>query len=674
VAGFARYTEIDMPEGGTMQFQSRHAPTQRVSMLALACAAFACAASQLACNALDDSTASQSRRIVPTDMRPAIQQDTPPPPLSGGTLGVTRDGRFAIVADEARDRISIVGLRPPSWLGDISIPGSRPGRVVEGAAGTAFVVLRDAGAIASIRTSDVTLLAQHEVCAAPRGLAYDGAKDQLHVACASGLFVTLSTTGEILESVKLPNDLRDVVVERGNVWVSRFRSAEVLRLDSDGNIAEWLKAPPVTLARADARQFSQNLELFEARVGWRLAANPAGGVLLVHQRATTAEIALSVPDDGSMPYGGGNSAFGCSSGIQRSAVTAFDVGGRVTSVSNVGLTLPVDMSLSADGRAFVIGAGRQDFGAPRSTFVQIDGVGFSSGFSGPGSDLEAGSVVFFDAGAVQEPEVCHTNGIGGQQALGGPEQYVVSVAADPLASGAFFVQTREPAQLVVSNDRGNATPISLGGASVADTGFDLFHRNAEAGISCASCHPDGTDDSHVWNFEGQGLRSTQPLDVGLAGTAPFHWDGSLPEVGVLMGEVFVNRMGGTHESAERLGSLERWLFSLRAPSPEARADIRQVDRGRALFESLELGCADCHRGERFTDNNNYDVGTGEPGERFQVPSLIGVGTRSRFIHTGCANSLRERFELDCAGGDEHGKVSLLGEPDIDDLVAYLETL
>jgi hypothetical protein len=338
----------------------------------------------------------------------------------------------------------------------------------------------------------------------------------------------------------------------------------------------------------------------------------------------------------------------------------------------MGLSLPVDIAVAPDGRALAVGAGRADMDAPRSTFVSTSSGGFASFGSGP--FLDSSSVVSFDVDTATEPEQCHGDGFAGQPALMGAEQYVVAVAVQPLVAGRYLVQTREPAQLVIMNDGGNVTPIALGGDSVADTGFDLFHRNAEAGISCASCHPDGTDDGHVWNFEGHGLRSSQPLDVGLAGTAPFHWDGSLPEVGELMGEVFVNRMGGVHESPERLGALERWLFALSAPSPEAPSDLRQVERGRALFQSLELGCADCHRGERLTDNNSYDVGTGDPGEKFQVPSLIGVGTRSRFIHTGCANSLRERFELDCAGGDKHGKVSLLGETDIDDMVAYLETL
>ena len=65
-----------------------------------------------------------------------------------------------------------------------------------------------------------------------------------------------------------------------------------------------------------------------------------------------------------------------------------------------------------------------------------------------------------------------------------------------------------------------------------------------------------------------------------------------------------------------------------------------------------------------------DVGTGEV---LQVPSLVRVAYRAPFIHNGCANTLRDRFDPAC-GGAKHGDVSQLSETEVDDLVAYLETL
>ena len=43
------------------------------------------------------------------------------------------------------------------------------------------------------------------------------------------------------------------------------------------------------------------------------------------------------------------------------------------------------------------------------------------------------------------------------------------------------------------------------------------------------------------------------------------------------------------------------------------------------------------------------------------------------MHDGCASTLRDRFAA-CGGGDEHGRTSQLRADEIDDLVAYLESL
>ncbi|MBC8131533.1 MAG: cytochrome-c peroxidase, partial [Deltaproteobacteria bacterium] len=60
---------------------------------------------------------------------------------------------------------------------------------------------------------------------------------------------------------------------------------------------------------------------------------------------------------------------------------------------------------------------------------------------------------------------------------------------------------------------------------------------------------------------------------------------------------------------------------------------------------------------------------------FQVPSLRGVGWRAPFMHDGCSPTLAARFgNKYCDGGDAHGKTSQLTPAQIDDLVAFLESL
>ena len=108
--------------------------------------------------------------------------------------------------------------------------------------------------------------------------------------------------------------------------------------------------------------------------------------------------------------------------------------------------------------------------------------------------------------------------------------------------------------------------------------------------------------------------------------------------------------------------------SLRASPAPAVLDEAALERGEALFEQVQ--CNTCHAGERFTDNKNYDVGT---GGAFQVPSLLGVAYRAPYMHDGCARTLAERFDPVC-GGDAHGNVAGLSDEDIADLVVYVESL
>jgi mono/diheme cytochrome c family protein len=242
------------------------------------------------------------------------------------------------------------------------------------------------------------------------------------------------------------------------------------------------------------------------------------------------------------------------------------------------------------------------------------------------------------------------------------------------ANGRLLAQTREPAQLLVVQDVLEGTPVvvALPGESRADTGHDLFHRDAGGGIACASCHPEGGEDGRTWRFTDTGERRTQALHVGLRDTAPFHWAGDLPGVGDLMDEVFVGRMGGVREDAPRVTALSEWLFSIRAPASIRDASDEAAVRGQALFRSADVGCTSCHSGAKLTNNDSMAVDTVANG-KLQVPSLIAVGYRAPFMHNGCAATLADRFNPAC-GGNAHGNTAGLSEAQRNDLVAYLESL
>jgi cytochrome c peroxidase len=146
----------------------------------------------------------------------------------------------------------------------------------------------------------------------------------------------------------------------------------------------------------------------------------------------------------------------------------------------------------------------------------------------------------------------------------------------------------------------------------------------------------------------------------------------MANVDAIMGEVFEKRMRGTHQGPRRVRVFARWIDSIKAQPLSPVADGTAVRRGDALFHDATVGCASCHEGDKMTNNRAADVGT---GKAFQVPSLSRIALRAPFMHNGCAATLKDRFlNPACGGGDLHGKTSHLDAGQIDDLVAYLESL
>ncbi|KYG07834.1 hypothetical protein BE21_27095 [Sorangium cellulosum] len=251
--------------------------------------------------------------------------------------------------------------------------------------------------------------------------------------------------------------------------------------------------------------------------------------------------------------------------------------------------------------------------------------------------------------------------------------YPIAVGYD--AASNLLVQLQEPPSLLrfeaVSGEL--LDTVLLPGERRYDWGHTVFHgRNngvAEA-VVCASCHPEGQDDGRSWSFNPTGLRRTQSLAGGVLDTAPLHWDGDLKTFRAFLREVFVKRMGESHPSPEGVAAFASWLDAIKPVPLSKPADQGAVRRGEALFNDATVGCASCHSGETLTNDQTVDVGT---GKAFQVPSLRGLAARAPYMHDGCAATLRDRFGP-CGGGDKHGVTSTLTPAQIDDLVAYLETL
>jgi hypothetical protein len=629
-------------------------------------AALACVAP--GCNALDEE-ADVVTKIVPTDERAAAVPETSSPPISGGTLMVTADGKFAVASDPLRDSLSVVSLGADHAVRTIELsPGDEPGRLIEGGNGRVHVALRRGGGVASIDPASGEILMQRDACVAPRGLAYDAESQELHVACAEGRLVTFAEpSGAPTRSLELTEDLRDVIVAPNGVWVTRFKSAEILSVSDEGVVAPLAAPPTVTEFSFETGEPSTAAP----RVAWKAASAGTGSVAVLHQRHRIEEI--EVDHDEAIDDGLDQGTYGASpdtpallrcGGVTQPAVTVLDASGYASTTPSIsGATLAVDMAFGPSEIALV-DAGQRDPETPETVRVSRFS-GESEGFFGGGFDEPTGVFVLARANILSAGEPGSVPDAGGcvspiPVATITRAQFT-AVAFTP--DGRLLAQAREPALLAFfardPNSSSGWTPTSevtlFTDSREADTGHDIFHRDAGQGIACANCHPEGGDDGHVWSFSDTGARRTQSLFVNLRETLPLHWAGDMDDVGTIMGEVFVERMGGVHESADRLAALEGWLDSVSGPGAITADTDEAVLRGRDLF----------------TDNHSYDVGT---GETVQVPSLRSIGYRAPFMRNGCATTLHDRFTPSCGGGDLHGHTSQLGPLEIDDLVAYLKSL
>lgn len=562
----------------------------------------------------DLDCATDGRRVLPP-----LAHAPETPPITGGTLAVADSHDLAIAADPARDRVTLIHLPSATLRATLDAPGE-PGRVaVDDTRGRAYVALRTGGAVLAIDLATHTTT-RYPACAAPRGLAVDG--DRLHVACASGALLTLDLDGQITRRVDVAPDLRDVVLAGGRLHLSRFTTAELITLDPDGAIIA--RRRPATSDVADDPGATM------PNVAWRTLALDDDRVLMLHQRARLAIVQL----DTEQGYGAGGT---CGGPISTPALTVFDADPAVapTELGRLGnATLAVDVAAIGDDLALAV---------PGNAVVR----------------QRAMPAVQRVVGAFEHPRSCLFNRDGGGPAAGG-EATAVAAWGDHL-----IALHREPAALYIGPDA-----IDLGGESVFDAGHDLFHKDTGSGIACATCHPEADTDGHTWAFERFGLRRTQVLRGGLAGTAPFHWTGDMRDLGHLLGEVMTRRMRGPHVPAAHADALLDWLDA----QPAVRVDaFGPGDRiaGRDIFNDPVVGCAGCHTGPRLADGLRHDVGT---GGRFETATLIGVGRLGTYLHDGCGATLEDRFDPECGGGEAHGRTAHLDDGQLADLIAYLRTL
>ncbi len=200
--------------------------------------------------------------------------------------------------------------------------------------------------------------------------------------------------------------------------------------------------------------------------------------------------------------------------------------------------------------------------------------------------------------------------------------------------------------------------------------------------ACSSCHShDARVDGLNWDNLNDGIGNPKNGKSLLQTheTPPSMWLGVRSNAYVAVRAGIRNSLF-TVQPPDVAVAMDDYLKSLQPmPSPHLLKGKLSpaAQRGKKLFLSETVACADCHKGTLLTDLKRHDVGTAgkfdQPTDRFDTPSLVEVWRSGPYLHDGRAATIRDIFTLLQREG-KHGDTSQLTPRQLDDLIEYVLSL
>jgi DNA-binding beta-propeller fold protein YncE/mono/diheme cytochrome c family protein len=652
---------------------------------------------------------------------------------ASGSIAATRDDALLYAADGDLNQVFMVNTRTNEVRG-IAV-GKQPEKVLVAPDETIYVTNRMDRSVSVLKRGETTETARIAVAVEPVGLAISSDSKTLYVVNAASLndpsFGTLmaidTATRQPKWEVAVGNEPRGITLVNRTAVITLYKAGDVVTVDLDkGSV---IRSGSDVFSQLNRTLLTQNsggpTQFPTTNIGGPSTSHPRGfeaittsadgsqvfvasllsSDAVLQTSSTTTGPGTTVP--GSSQGGYGSSASCGATSVAAAALLTFDSNGNalvedstscpgsvssdhpptILSTGVFGTALQGPRAMVADPTGTFVYVAHFNTNnvaiVPTTTRANLNGQGFG------------GAPIPVDGNGSGPASVTQVVPVGN-----GPTG--IAVSHDGLKAWVFNAFDHSISQLeAVKDQSGASTVINKATIHVADdvlpadvvAGRKLFFSATDSrmndpamGIACGTCHLEGREDGHVWNFV-DGPRQTPSLAGRmLSKTAPYHWNGEFNDLMSFMSLTVQHRMGGTGVTEQMEQQIAAFLDAQPAPDNAAKdrtpADV--MARGKAAFD--KANCAQCHVGETLTNQTFADVGTLVlanapvlddvsllPKGALNTPSLLGVGRTGPYLHDGSAISLKARI-VNGKADNKHGNTAQLSDAEVDDLVSYLKTL
>ena len=574
-----------------------------------------------------------------------------------------------------------------------------------------YIALDDVEEVVEAETAGGTIVRRARVAGRPYGLALGVGDDRLYVACRDGDRVAALDLGRFQEVASVPVGVAPVALAYSTTPAG---GRLVIANSVSGDISVVATTPLREVTR-----------LLAGREPFAVAGNTADGLVYVANRLAVSPRPSAVPASELTVVDPSRARV-----VARRVLDSAHLAEGVCAVTGRGWTLTplvkvrnlLPITQVADGWVMSSGLAITDpqgevtqvpldeandfFADPAG--IAVDAAGRRAYVASGGSDvvsvvdLERLAAWLQRAGPETRRHAVEDLALSGEYVVAriptgrNPRQLALSpdgtqlFVAERLADRVAVIDTRtlRPRESIVLGDGGMWDPIRRGERVFTTAAYTFQHQ-----FSCRSCHPDGHVDGLSYDFDTSGLGDNF-LDNrslhGVAGTAPFKWNGKNPSLAVQCGPRFARVLMRTDPiPAPALNDLTTYIESL----PPARTLHRPgapltaaEERGRETFFATarpdgrpiprERQCPTCHRPPLYTNRLLSAVGTRGPRDSsdvFDTPQLLGIAASAPYLHDGRAATLEQLWTV-YNTNDLHGVSSYMNKAQLNDLVEFLKTL